>query len=120
MERTRTVDDKSPKPLWKKIGGGTLRIGKRIIKPNETFAAYPEEISPAFRNLVIPISGDASFAKATPKELTPEEVVKEEYTIQPRGGSKIWFDVVDASGKVLNEKALKKDMAEQLKADLER
>jgi len=120
MERTKSVDGKPQKPLWKKIGGGSLRIGNRIIKPNQTFEAYPEEISPGFRNLVIPVSADASFTKATPKEPTPEEVVKEAYEVKPRGDSKVWFDVVDANGKVLNEKALKKDMAAQLKADLER
>ena len=120
MERTKSVGSTPQKPLWKKIGGGSLRIGNRIIKPNQTFDAYPEEISPGFRNLVIPVSADASFAKEAPREPKPEEVVKEKYAVQPRGESKLWFDVVDGSGKVLNEKALKKDMADQLKADLER
>ncbi len=120
MERTKVIESKSPKPTWKKIGGGSLRIGNRIIKPNQTFEAYPEEISPSFRNLIIPVSADASFAKSTPREPTPEEVVKEKYTVKPRGESKVWFDVIDSNGKVLNEKALKKETADQLKADLER
>lgn len=29
---------------YKKLGGGSLRIGRRIIKPGEVFLAYPEEV----------------------------------------------------------------------------
>lgn len=32
------------KHRYKKLGGGSLRIGKRIIKPGEVFLAYPNEV----------------------------------------------------------------------------
>ena len=39
------------------------------------------------------------------------------YTIRPRGSGG-WYDVLNAKGKALNEKALKKETAEKLVADL--
>lgn len=121
MERVKNEVVES-KPRWKKVGGGSLRIGKRIIKPNETFEANPEEISPAFRNMVVPISGDATF-KTPPTKLVEQEVKKEEvtklaYELRPKGVNKLWFDVVDSQGKTINEKSLKRDMAEKLIEDL--
>jgi len=121
MERAKSEVTEG-KPRWKKVGGGSLRIGKRIIKPNEIFEANPEEISPAFRNMVIPISGDATF-KTPPTKLVEQEVKKEEitkpsYSIVPKGPNGLWFNVVDAQGKVMNTKALKKELAEKLVEDL--
>lgn len=121
MERTKKVGgQEEQKPSWRKIGGGSLRIGNRIIKPGQTFTAWPDEIKPAFRSLVIPVSGDASFDDAKAKEVSPTAGVKPVYKIQPHGKSLFLFDIVDANGKVLNEKSLKKEVAEKLIADLER
>jgi len=121
MERVKSEVVES-KPRWKKVGGGSLRIGKRIIKPNEVFEANPEDISPAFRNMVIPISGDATF-KTPPTKLAEPEVKKEEvtklaYTIVQKGVNGLWFNVVDAQGKQVNTKALKREVAEDLVKDL--
>ena len=119
MERTENVEQS--KPRWKKLGGGSLRIGKQIIKPGQIFSAYPEEISPAFRNMVQPLTGNAQFTeKAVAPEPTPINVVKPVYTIQPKGKSIVWFDVVDEKGKILNEKSLKKEVAEKLVEDLQK
>ena len=121
MERVNK-DEVAGIPRWKKVGGGSLRIGKRIIKPNEIFEALPEDISPAFRNMIIPVSGDATF-KTPPTKLVEQEVKKEEitalsYTIVQKGVNGLWFNVVDSQGKVMNAKALKKDVAEKLLEDL--
>lgn len=120
MERTKKTSTATTviKPTWKKVGGGSLRIGNRIIKPDQIFEAFPEEISPAFRNMVIPVSGNASFVEAEAQEALPTEVVKPSYEIKPRGTNNMWFDVVDGNGKVINEKALKKEVAEKLVEDL--
>lgn len=123
MERTKKAGETSlteRKPSWRKIGGGSLRIGNKIIKPGQTFEAWPDEIKPAFRNLVIPMSGDASFIAEEKKEASPVVGVKPVYKLQPHGKSLSLFDIVDANGKILNEKSLKKEVAEKLIADLER
>lgn len=124
MERVNK-EEATGKPRWKKIGGGSLRIGKQIIKPGQTFEADPEEISPSFRNMVIPVSEDATFQPIKEKDKGKEPVfqgnaVKPVYTMQPHGKSLFLFDIVDAQGKVLNEKSLKKDVAEKLIEDLQK
>jgi len=116
MERTKNA--KVAKPKWQKVGGGSLRIGNRIIKPGQIFEAFPEDISPSFRKFVIPLSGDANFKEIETKETTIIPGVKPKFTIQPHGKSLFLFDVVDVNGKVLNEKSLKKDVAEKLIEDL--
>ena len=114
MERVK----EEGKLKWRKVGGGSLRIGKRIIKPGETFLAYPEEISNAFRKLVEPVDG--SVVWDTKKDEAPPvyPITKVSYTvepsakIEPRGKNNLWWNVVDKDGNVLNEKALKKEDAE--------
>ena len=117
---------------FKKIGGGSLRLNGRIIKPNEIFTAKKEEIPTSLRNVIIPLGttwsnldGDG-FQGVNEVKKFPEEEKKEieqavpKYLVVPRGNSNSWFDVVNAqTGKPINEKALRKDVAEQLKHDLE-
>lgn len=123
MERVKSEDIKvESKPRWQKIGGGSLRMGNRIIKPNEKFEAYPEEIPLSFRKFVIPLSGDATFLPIATKEKekteTPKEVTKSTFEIVPHGKSLYLFDVVSNTGKVTNTKSLKKEVAEALVVDL--
>ena len=94
---------------WQKIGGGSFRLGNRIIKPNQKFSATEDEIPQAFRDVVIRL-GNVPAAVVTP----PIKAVDSSYTkARTKGG---W--VVNSSGKVLNEKALKKEVAEKLIEDL--
>lgn len=116
MERTKgvkTID--SDKPKWQKVGGGSLRIGNRIIKPGQTFQADSDEISESFKKFVIPVGGNSGFKIPKQKEVATLQVkgTKTLYTIQPHGKSLFLFDVVDSNGKVQNEKSLKKEVAEQ-------
>lgn len=119
MERTKNpIKMEEEKIRWKKLGGGSLHLKNRLIKPNEVFKAYPSEIPAAFRDQVIPLE---SIEPATTGEpITIPEPVKIAYTIQPRGKSRSLFDVVDINGKAINEKPLPKLVAEQLINDLER
>ena len=122
MERTKKVGV-IVKPSWKKVGGGSLRIGNRIIKPGQIFEAFPEEISPSFRTMVIPVSADAVFKPEAQDgevqtDVKAENVAKVINSLRPRGESKAWFDVVNAEGKPMNEKVLKKEVAEKLIEDL--
>ena len=113
MERTKSPSNDSEKVIrWKKVGGGSFRLGNRIIKPNERFKATESEIPKSFRDLVIPIQ---ALPSSPPVE--PIKGVEPVYTAKPRGSGG-WYDVVDAKGKALNEKALKKEVAEKLVADL--
>jgi len=106
---------------WKKVGGGSLRGvfdgRKQIIKPNQKFKAKASEISMNFRDVVIPLESIPGVVTA-PNVPDPDiKAVEVEYKAVERK-TKGWFDVVDKNGKVLNEKALKKDVAEKLVKDL--
>lgn len=121
MERTRATGEPTAevKIRYRKVGGGSLRLAKRLIKPNEIFYAYPSEIPKAFRDTVVPLDGEPPQVDPAEAPL-PAPAAKSTYTIQPRGKSKTWFDIVDSQGKVVNEKALSRAFAEQFKRDLER
>ena len=105
MERKR-----KQKVLFRKIGGGSFRTKKgKIIKPNETFLAYPEDIPDAFKDTIIPVE--------EPPEVEPEpdETDAEEYyLIEERENAPGWFDVVNADGKAINETALREKDAKEL------
>lgn len=111
MERTIDPDASI---RWKKIGGGSFQLRKHIIKPGQVFMARPSEIPKNFRDVCIPLEE----IKVAPP--IPIEVKKTTYKIVPRGKSRSLYDVVDENGKVLNEKALIKDIAEKLVSDLEK
>ena len=106
--------DPDPIIVWKKTGGGSLRLAKRLIPPGALFKARVSEIPKGFRDVVIP------------QELIPEAVqatmpaVKSSFQVVPRGKSKSMFDIIGANGKRMNEQPLTKAVAERLKADLER
>lgn len=123
MERTSKINAKPDNPIstpekirWQKIGGGSLRLTidgkKHIIKPNEKFKAGLNEVPQAFRDRIIPL--DDLPGKAPAPVITGVETV---YVLKQRGKGG-WYDVVDLNGKVLNEKALKKEVAEKLVQDL--
>lgn len=122
MERTKKSPAVNDRPWWQKLGGGSLRMGNRIIKPNERFQAYPDEISEAFRKFIIPLSGNASFKPANKGKQNvpapPSKGVKPIFTVQPHGDSETLFDVVSSKGKILNEEPLKKNAAESFANDL--
>ena len=111
------------KITFKKIGGGALRWGNKLIKPGQVFRARPDEIPENFKDVIIPM--EHIRAPAAP----PIVVAKTEYLVKPRGKSKSLFDVVtktsvDDKGKdvfkAINEKALTKEIADNLLEDLSR
>lgn len=119
MERTKKPNNPASGAIrWRKIGGGSLRLTidgkKRIIKPNEKFKAATHEVPQAFRDVIVPLE-DIPGSPPAPIVKGIETV----YTAKPRGKGG-WYDVVDKNGKVLNEKALKKEVAEKLLQDLAR
>jgi len=115
MKRTKKESDVV---WWRKKGGGSLhmRIDGRmkIIKQNQKFPAKPEEIPETFRDVIVPI--DASELNTVEKKQQSIDVKSLKYTVKSKGGG--WFDVIDATGKVVNEKALRQEAADQLVKDL--
>lgn len=118
-KRSKTVNevvDASPlitssKKVWFKNFGGTHRAKDgRIIKPGQKFKEYPENVPEQFRDKIRPT-----------EELPPEPPVVPVtggYTVRARENAIGWFDVVDADGKAVNEKALRPDDADELVKDL--
>lgn len=108
---------------WRKINGGSVALtigGKRKkIKPNQKFVAAEEEIPMVFRDSIIRLDGvDMTQSKPEDKNKPiPEEVEKPEYSLKQRSPG--WFDIVDANGKVITEKALRKGDAEKAVEDME-
>jgi len=118
MKRTKTLKTEDPEAiLWEKTGGGhfvmSLNGQRRIIKPYQKFLARVEDIPLAFRDTVVPVDPEAFKAKTEPKKLP---IVDLEYTLVPRGGG--YYNVVDVNGKVMNEKALRKEAAGELISSL--
>lgn len=105
--------DPDPIISWKKLGGGSLRLAKRLIPPGATFKARLSEIPKAFRDVVkpleeLPVIPDKPALK----------VAKSVFQVVPRGKSKSMFDVISPNGKRMNELPLTKAVAERLAIDL--
>jgi len=117
MERTKRTT-KEGEIQWRKMGGGFLHLPNRIIKPGDVFFARPADIPKAFRDTVIPLDKE----ELRSVEENPVELIlvnKPEYTKVKREGSN-WWDIVDAQGKVINEKALREPQAEEYLQSLQR
>jgi len=97
-----------------KEGTGSLRFQGKIIKPGQRFLADPALLPKAFMDVIRPVGKLNGVASPS-----PENVEKAEYILKSRGGGG-WFDVVHATtGKVINEKALKRQAALELIESLE-
>ena len=110
MQRNKlNTDTSKERPTWIKTGGGSFRFTqdgkKRIIKPGQKFKAFANEIPLEFRDVVQPI--DPSQVAIVKEQDKPPEGNIPEYKKVARKGSNNWFDIVNAEGKVQNEKALR-------------
>lgn len=97
----------------KKIGGGALRIGNRIIKPGQVFQTTWDKIPAAFRNVLQIVDGVQPQATPAPERV--KNVVAPVYTIQPvseEEGSLV--NIVDQNGKVINDEPLEAEEAQLL------
>jgi len=122
MERTK-IDE----PIrYKKIGRGSFHFNGKIIKPNQVFLARPSQISKSFKDLIIPLDSVPQASSSPEPQVIPHAVVPE-YKVEPRGKSLYLFDVLMKIGaeedgtpkyKVLNEKGLKREVADEFVRDL--
>ena len=114
MERTKksgkAIPPPTPKPRLKWLNtGGTFRMASgKIIKPQERFLAYLDEIPAAFRDVIKPID---------PLPAEPIPVPVGGYELKEKTGG--LFDIVDDNGKTLNEKPLRQDEATEILEKLE-
>lgn len=133
MERVKGTPGEG-KIKWKKHGRGFFRLPNLIIKPNDVFWARPDQISKAFRDTIIPVNHldlkedkppqvktDTPARREHLQRRRANAPVKQEdlvgvkpvYTKVSRGEGNPWFDIFDANGKKLNEKALRSEQADE-------
>lgn len=80
------MERKDKKIRFRKLGGGSLRMPGRIIKPNQVFSAYPDEIPPGFRDVVKPVDKSEVFKPESEKEeIAQMESVEPNYYKQHKG-----------------------------------
>lgn len=134
----------STKVKWRKIGGGSFRLGGRIIKPNEIFSASPDEIPELFLKFLVKLEKDPEspaiirtkrkFDIVPVEEIAPvKTIVTEdallfstqetvpgalsEYFVEK--ASPGWFNIINiTTGKRFNEKKLRKADAEEIIAGM--
>jgi hypothetical protein len=105
MERV----DKKGKIFYQKLGGGSLRLHNRIIKPNQKFWEFPENIPKAFLDCIKELDATNVIEEKEGKGSISE---KKEYHKVHKGGG--WYDILDENDKKMNDGALKKVDAEEM------
>jgi hypothetical protein len=115
MERTNHAPTPEPrtdgKIRFKKEGRGVFRHRGHIYRPGEIFWAHPSEISMQFRDMIKPVD-PAELPVDGSVEVKEELVIKPAYTKVKRETSEFW-DIFDGEGKQVNEKALRKEQADE-------
>jgi len=93
----------------KKIGGGQLHLKDgRTIKSGETFFAYLETIPFVFRDTV---KEYVARKRTDIKSVVIKPIIpRAKYAIQQRRKT-VWYDVVNAKGKIVSKKAMHKQEA---------
>lgn len=87
---------------WKKIGGGSLYFGNKIIKQGQVFSAKKSELPKAFLSALIALEE----IPVVQEQKLPANV---KYSLKSKGFGR--YDIVDTQEKVLNEKSLTKEEA---------
>ena len=114
MERKK--DKNEGKIHFRKEGGGTMRLTTgKIIKPTQDFWAFEHQVPKGGLDLLTRL--EDSPPPTPPPEEQPVEVAKSDFHLEHRGGG--WYNILNADGKKLNEKALTKDEADEHLAKLE-
>ena len=85
-----------------------------IIKPNQKFRAYEQEIPTAFRDIIICTQPEQLEEQGEPAQ---EEVKQPGYTVVP-DDTPGWYNIVDGQGKKVNESKLRKEQADEMLEDL--
>lgn len=128
MGRNQEITRK--KLRYQKIGGGSARLKldgrKQIIKPNQKFEAYPEEIPEAFKDTLILLEGQIVVKqKESPKvkifgvKKRPKTEGDEDPGKNKNGKEKSWYNVVNKDTKeAMNPQPLTQGAAKKLAESL--
>lgn len=94
------------KCVWRKSNDTSIRLlNGRKVKPNEVFEAYPEDIPVAFKDMFTLLEGDATIVERVQVEPSKFKLGTREDGL---------FDVVDESGKAINDEPLEEVDAQRL------
>lgn len=109
---------------YKKVGGGSVRTRingqKKIIKPNETFWAFPHELPKNSKDCIIQLNGvEEKVLKDNEKKQIEANLQKKEYSKVESTRHPGEFNIVDSDGKKLNEKTLSEEEADNLLKELQ-
>lgn len=94
---------------YRKLGGGSLRIGRRIIKQGQVFSCNPDLLSEGIL-MYLEVVGKVSTAKKS-KEIV-ENIEKRDYILYAFG--KGWYGIKDNNGKLISEKKMRRSDAEEM------
>lgn len=113
MERVKKETTTATKGvLYRKIGGGSLRIDGKIIKPNQTFRIDPDKIPSAFKKSLICLEPEKeSEITEIPMKKIIDETIYEKFPKTAKG----WFGVRRVEdGKEISTKSMKEEAADAL------
>ena len=131
MARTNIKEEKkvgstqSDQLRYKKLGGGSMRLPGRIIKPGQTFMARPDDIPAPFRKLCQLLSDDATVAAVNRDKIEKQAQLKKDedlFTIVEVvvNGKTKWNVINSVDNKAINDEPLNTEKAaKDLKAELE-
>jgi len=116
MTERKRNNQADPRPLWQKLGGGTMKLKNNYrVKPNEQFRAYEDQIPYGSIDKVKKLS-KGELEEENDKQLEVETVSGDEFYVEHRSGP--WYDVKSPVGQVMNDRAMKQDEADTLKKQL--
>lgn len=102
-------EEKEEKVRFRNNGGPYLHIDGKIKAPGKVFKAYPSDISESLRIHIKPLDG----IDEPSKKPLPTATIKGGYEIVNKSPG--WYDVIqNDNGKIVNEKGLRKEAAEEL------
>ena len=117
MKRSKKIERAEGETKWKKVGGGSLRLGRRIIKAGQTFYADQADIPESFLNVLENLDGDIEKTEEVKaKRVSTKKIKATVYTLQLNEEASLedkpLYDIVGKDDKVINEQPLSKEEAE--------
>jgi hypothetical protein len=101
---------------WKKLGGGSLRLPNKIIKPGEVFTSTKEALPVAFLDSLQCLD-EVSMQEYEAKKALFVKQAEIIYSLKETEDGK--WNVVNPEGKPINDQPLSKVSAEELLSALE-
>jgi hypothetical protein len=109
------IETSAPGPIkiWWINKGGSFTLNNHWIKEGQRFKASEEEISTAFRDVIVRVD------PPTGEMATPVKPVRTSYKQVPNTEQEGFFDIISNTGKRLNETPLDEKTAQTFIHDLD-